>query len=677
MTNRTDSSTTQALTLPEELILMLLNEQTGYFYQVPGWRLNCAVVAAALAELSLRSRIDTDMESLFLVDDSKTGDPALDPFLEKIAGEQVQRNARYWIERLASGAESVIDLTLDRLVGVGVLEHHDGGFWTLARPKARVTRSWGQPAEDTAGHLLKARIRELVFTDAIPDPRDAIIVCLVNTCDVFRFIFELDEEAEERIHFISQIELIGRSIADAVSQNLAGPLLRRSALSKEIPTVSLRWLLGNRHLRRGHVPALFADITEKYGTVFQLRLPLGKPMLFVSGPDVNRWIHRHGRMYLRAREYFSDFERIYGASGVLPALDGADHFRLRRALAPAYSRSRLVGQMGHLCRYVRGFMSEWKVGESYPATPLCRRMINAQISPLSITVDSQDIIDDLITYKERALNTHIMKSLPKFMLRTPAMKRRAKAVDVLMGRVQSVHTPAQRAGCPRNLADDLLSLHESDPQVVPESNLRFALSAALIASVYLGDALSFGVFAMASQPALYARIRGEADALFGNGGDPDGRDFTASALDVTNRFIKECVRAYPIVPMSMRHAVNSFLLDGYQIPVGSRVHIAQTASHYMKDVFPDPFTFDIDRYLPPRNEHLSPGFAPYGLGTHRCLGHRWMELQLAVNLLMIARHFTVEVSPAKYQLGFNPLPSMKPNNKLKFRISEQRHPLVA
>ena len=63
------------------------------------------------------------------------------------------------------------------------------------------------------------------------------------------------------------------------------------------------------------------------------------------------------------------------------------------------------------------------------------------------------------------------------------MRRRAGAVDTLLERVQGVHTPAQRAGSPRDLADDLLSLHASDPQFVPESNLRFALSAALIASL--------------------------------------------------------------------------------------------------------------------------------------------------------------------------------------------------
>ena len=37
-------------------------------------------------------------------------------------------------------------------------------------------------------------------------------------------MFELDVEAEERIKFICKMDLIGRSLAAAVSQNLAGPM---------------------------------------------------------------------------------------------------------------------------------------------------------------------------------------------------------------------------------------------------------------------------------------------------------------------------------------------------------------------------------------------------------------------------------------------------------------------
>ena len=203
-------------------------------------------------------------------------------------------------------------------------------------------------------------------------------------------------------------------------------------------------------------------------------------------------------------------------------------------------------------------MADWEVGDLYPATSMSRRMINAQLSPLFLSANSQDIIDDLVKYKERALNTHILKIMPKFMLKTPGMKRRAKAIDTLLERIQSVHTPAQRADSPRDLADDILSLHASDPQFLPESNLRFALSAALIASVYLGDAFS------------------------------------------------------------------------------------------------------------------SPGYAPYGLGIHTCLGFRLMELQLAGNVLMVAHYFNIKVFPQNYKIRFSPLPSMKPSKNLKFDIIEQR-----
>ena len=673
MTLKLGAVATQTLTLPEELILMLLNEENGYFHQVPGWNLNCAFAGAVLAELSLLNRIDTDVESLFLVDGTETGNPILDPALKEIREEPAQHPAQYWIERLAPGAESVIDLTLDRLVGMGILEHHDGEFWTLARTAWKAELS-GRSVEGSVGQFVRTRIVMAVFNDEIPTPRDAIIISLVNTCDVFRFIFELDPQTEERIRFICNMQLIGRSIAEAVSRNVAGSFLRRSHLARDIPRVPLRKVLLNRHLRDGNIPALFADLSKENGPVFELRPPFRESMIFLAGPEMNQWVNRNGRMHLRARDYFVDFEGVYGASGVLPSLDGADHFRLRKAMQPGYSRGRLAEQLDAVYGYVRNFMADWEVGDSYQATTMCRRMVNAQLSPLFLGVDSQDIFEDLAKFKERALSVHIMRVLPKFMLNTPDMRRRAKAVDILLQRIQGVNTPAQRSGCPRNLADDWLSLHSSDPQFVPETNLRFALSAALVASVYLGDSLSFAVYAMASQPDLYERIRSEADALFADG-DPGEEDYNPSSIDVTHRFIMETHRLYPVVPMSIRNVMNACVVGDCELPVGSRVYIAQTAAHFMEELFPDPFKFDIDRYLPPRNEHLSPGYAPYGLGTHRCLGTRWMELQLAVNLLMIAHYFDLEIHPANYKFKFNPLPSMKPSKKLRFRIAGQRREL--
>ena len=664
---------TRSLTLVDELVLTLLNEESGYFRQVPGWNLNCAIVGAALAELSLMSRVDTDMESLILLDGTATGDPALDPILAKIAGVPDQHNAQYWIERLAPEADSMIDMTLDRLVGLKILQHHDGDFWSLARSAWNVGFHTSSEVS-TPVEFVKTRISKAIFDNEIPDPRDIIIICLAETCDVLRFIFELDEESEQRVADICRMDLIGRAIADAVGENIAVSSFRRSALAKQIPVVNLRKLLRSRNLRSGNLPAVFAELQEQYGPVFEIRPPFAENMICLAGPETNHWVHRHGRMYLRARDYLEDFEKVYGGVGILPSLDGADHFRYRKSIQPAYSRSRLEEQLDEFLARSRGFMATWNVGEALQAVGMCRKLINSSMSPLSLNIDSQDVVDDMQKFKERALKVHIGRTLPKFMLKTPGMRRRAKLVDEVVDRVLNVHTPAQRAGCPRDLADDLLSMHKSDRQFLPESNLRFVLSAPLIASMYVGDQLSFIVHAMLSQPEFHEKIRAEADAVFADG-DPDRGMLTGPTTDVTQRFVMECMRLYPIVPLSMRNVMNACEVEGYELPEGVRVFIATTATHYMDSIFPDPFKFDIDRYVAPRKEHLGTGYAPYGLGTHTCLGARLTDMYMATNLLMMAHYFTLEIAPKNYKLKISPFPSMSPSRKLKFAVVEKRREL--
>ena len=668
-----DSIESRPLGLLDEFILALLNEENGYFYQVPGWTMDCAVIGAALAELSLLSRIDTDIESLLILDPTETGKPALDLILKEIVAEPAQHNAQYWIEKLIHHAESITDLTLDSLVNRGILEHHDGDFWTLAPGKLYTSADDGSD-DETATEFIKTRIGKNIFSDNIPDPQDIIIICLIETCGIFRLIFKLDKKAQERIELICKMDLIGRSIADAVEQNINNPLLAKPHLSKKIPRVPLHRFLLSPHARSGNMPALFAELTEKYGPVFDIHVPFMKPNIVIAGPEVNRWVRRHGRKHLTSKIYFTSLEGAYGAVGTLPSLDGADHFRYRRTMSAAYSRGRLEEQLDVAYSKAREFMAGWKVGESYPAKDMSRAMINAQMSPLFISVDSQDIMKDVISLKERALSTHLLQVLPKFMMKTPGIKRRFKVVDSLVERVQRVHTSAQRAGCPRDFMDDVLDFHTSDPLLVPEANIRFTISAVVLASMYLGDQFGFLLHAMASQPELYDRIRSEADSLFSNG-DPAAEDFTPANMDVTNRFISECLRMYPINPMSLRDVVNTFTLDGYEIPTGSRISIAQTGPHYMEEVFPDPFSFDIDRYLPPRNEHKSPGYAPYGLGTHTCLGTGWLNLHMAINLLIVAHYFTLSPYPENGKIQISSFPSMKLGKKIKFHIAEQRREL--
>ena len=83
-------------------------------------------------------------------------------------------------------------------------------------------------------------------------------------------------------------------------------------------------------------------------------------------------------------------------------------------------------------------------------------------------------------------------------------------------------------------------------------------------------------------------------------------------------------RFYPVIPMQIRIVMNRCVVEGYELPAGSRVFIVQSAAHYSEDAFPHPFSFDPDRYLPERGEDAGPSYAPFGLGTHMCPGHRWV-----------------------------------------------------
>ena len=144
----------QALSLPEELLLALLNEESGYFHQVPGWNLNCAMAGAALAELSLIGRIHQNQRIQIGVDATETGRPLLDPILREIVTEAEPHDARYWVERLAPQSESMISQALAGLVRRQILDLHPGEFYTFTK---RHRRGETAPGEDySAGEFVKA-----------------------------------------------------------------------------------------------------------------------------------------------------------------------------------------------------------------------------------------------------------------------------------------------------------------------------------------------------------------------------------------------------------------------------------------------------------------------------------------------------------------------------------------
>lgn len=661
--------------LVEELILLLLNEETGYLEHVRGWDMACALAGSALADLSLEFRIDTDLESLKLLDSTETGDELLDPVLAEIAAASPHdENAQYWVEKIAGRADWMLETALNRLVKNNVLDHDSGGFWSLTRQVSRT--GLYPPTGGVTRQETKSRILGAILNEDIPDPRDIILINLVAACDAWRPLLtdEEHEQSRERIELICKMDLVGQAISAAVVQNAARPALSYLSHSKPIPNVRLSGLIGNRNLRRGDLSRLLTDLYLEYGPVFRIKAPFSsKGAVVLAGRDTNAWINQNGRYYFRTRDHMADIEKLYGASRTLPGMDGADHFRMRKALRAAYSRKLLEARLDELYRYCRTSLRQWRTGDVIPAAEACQKLISLQITHLLIGIDSTAYLGDLLKYQHRSLITHVQRALPKFMMHTPSMRKKRKYVLKVIESIYEVHTPAQRKNKPRDVVDYLLDLHAADPQFLPETDMDFPFVAALIASIYMGSGLSFALYCMATHPDIQRRVQEQADALFADG-DPDADDFAASAIDVSNRVYLESQRLYPVIPIQLRTVMNNCVVHGYDIPKNTRVVFGHTAAHHLEESFSDPARFDIERFSPPREEHKKAGaYVPFGLGTHRCLGSRLVELQMSVNLMLIAHYFNISVVPSDYEIAFNPFPTSAPNKKLKFRIDERRN----
>ncbi len=201
------------LRLVEEIILLLLRDQDGRFVRVPNWSLDYAIAGGVLMDLAMENRIDTDLENLILIDPTPVGDSLLDPALAEIE-EGGEHDTRFWVERIAERSEAIHEEALSRLVSRGILERQDDRFlW--------VFRSRRYPAIDgKAEREVKLRIMGVLFSDEIPDPRDVMIICLVDACGIFNELLSRGElrNASARIEQVRKLDLIGQAMTQAIRE---------------------------------------------------------------------------------------------------------------------------------------------------------------------------------------------------------------------------------------------------------------------------------------------------------------------------------------------------------------------------------------------------------------------------------------------------------------------------
>jgi len=198
------------LSFAEEIYLLALDEEKGKF-AIPSKEIvfDNVIIGALLSELSCLNKIDNDQEFVYLTDTSPTGNAALDYVLGYMTKMNMDKYKIYDCIRILSPKASEIEEEITKLLTERkILKEVNRKFLWFSRSRR-------YPVIDN--HEIKdveTRLREIILGDEIPDPRDAVLIGLVNICGLFGEILSPKElkRYRERIETISKFELINREI---------------------------------------------------------------------------------------------------------------------------------------------------------------------------------------------------------------------------------------------------------------------------------------------------------------------------------------------------------------------------------------------------------------------------------------------------------------------------------
>jgi golgi phosphoprotein 3 len=213
--------------LADEIVVLMLGDDTGAFKSSRSDSANIAIAGGILMELALLGRIDTDLTSLFIVDPTPVGDELLDRALAEIATEPMKRSSSWWIERFGLRNSDLWATVLRRLVEAGILREEDRQFlWRTSR--RTYPQNTGREEREAKGRLMS-----VIFDDALPNPRDTLLLSLADSAGVLREMLSPNErrKASKRIAQVVAMEEISRSVR-AIESNHRAALAAAGASSR-------------------------------------------------------------------------------------------------------------------------------------------------------------------------------------------------------------------------------------------------------------------------------------------------------------------------------------------------------------------------------------------------------------------------------------------------------------
>ena len=212
------------LTMLEEVVLLAVDEKSGQLRSTREFGTAYALVGAVFFDLALAGKIDTDTETIRIVDTTPMGSATHDRLLAEMARRPELTSVRSWIEEMFLRRDDLEGEALASLIERGILRHEKSKLlWIIDTERFPMVNNRHQ-------QHVKLRLAQAILTDEIPDTRDIMLVSIAEPCGLLPYVLSSAELANrhERIHMLSNLETISRKVTAAIL-NLDGSLKRAMA----------------------------------------------------------------------------------------------------------------------------------------------------------------------------------------------------------------------------------------------------------------------------------------------------------------------------------------------------------------------------------------------------------------------------------------------------------------
>lgn len=377
---------------------------------------------------------------------------------------------------------------------------------------------------------------------------------------------------------------------------------------------------------------------RRLGDVFRITLPGFHPIM-VAGPQANRFVLVRARDKLSWRPEGDPVAKLL-RHGLLIE-DGESHDRLRALMNPTLHKQQVAGHVQTMWRLTDQVSQTWHDLGPHNMLDEMRRVA------LLIFMDTLFAVDfsrDLPRLWQPILKVLKYISPGAWLLwrgaPRPGYEKAIRVVDdYLYGII------AERRRKP-NGGDDLLSALV-DSGDLDDDLIRDQLLTMLIAGHDTGTALmAWSLYLLGKHPQALYRARDEVDHVLGS--QPPTYE-ALQELDYVDRVVKESLRLFPPIHVGTRRALDELALDGYRLPRGERILYSIYLSHRDPKQWPEPDTFDPDRFIVQRGERTVEPYAyvPFGGGPRNCIGAVFGQVEAQVvlarllqthNLLLVSDH---------------------------------------